>query len=370
MLPNRFAFGALAAACIAAAAAGGYVATRQNATPAVLQAEAPPPAGAAPVAATAAAVSTEKATTARPPDRTEAKTDAGTDAPPDSTAPEAAPAAPAAPVRTIAAPPARPIPAAPARRNEATARTVGQPSKSASTGIPSQDAPPPPPVDRPVANASTATMPPPLPSSPTTSPYAMTPPAPYTEDHATLDPPSAPEPPAKIFDELVVSADSVIGLQTESTISSERARVEDRVEAHVSRDVRVGGKVAILSGTRAIGSVTQVERGGKFKERAHLGIRFHTLVLADGTQLAISTETIIRDGDAPASAQKIGGGAVAGAILGAILGGSKGAAIGGAAGAGAGAAASAAGERNVAMLFAGEPITVRMLSPVTVTTEQ
>jgi hypothetical protein len=27
----------------------------------------------------------------------------------------------------------------------------------------------------------------------------------------------------------------------------------------------------------------QVERGGKFKERARLGIRFHTLVLADGT---------------------------------------------------------------------------------------
>ena len=184
------------------------------------------------------------------------------------------------------------------------------------------------------------------------------------------EPPRAPEPPAKVFDELIVSADSVIGLQTENTISSETARVEDRVDARVTRDVRVGDKVAIPSGTRAIGSVTQVDRGGKFKERAHLGIRFHTLVLADGTRVPISTETITRDGDAPSSAAKIGGGAVGGAILGAILGGAKGAVIGGATGAGAGAAATAAGDRSAASLPAGTQTTVRILSPVTVTVER
>ena len=37
-----------------------------------------------------------------------------------------------------------------------------------------------------------------------------------------------------------MSADSVIGLQTETPISSEHARVEDRVEARVTRDVKVG----------------------------------------------------------------------------------------------------------------------------------
>ena len=190
------------------------------------------------------------------------------------------------------------------------------------------------------------------------------------EDHPVQEPPRASEPPAKVFDELIVSADSVIGLQTENTISSETARVEDRVDARVTRDVRVGDKVAIPSGTRAIGSVTQVDRGGKFKERAHLGIRFHTLVLADGTRVPISTETITRDGDAPSSAAKIGGGAVGGAILGAILGGAKGAVIGGATGAGAGAAATAAGDRSAASLPAGTQTTVRILSPVTVTVER
>src|SRR5262249_8865890 len=179
-------------------------------------------------------------------------------------------------------------------------------------------------------------------------------------------------PPQKTYDELVVSTDSVIGLQVETPLSSEHARIEDRVEARVSRDVRVGDRVAIPAGARALGSVTQVERGGKFKERARLGIRFHTLVLADGTRLPIQTETIYRYGDAPGneSASKIGGGAAIGAIIGAIIGGGKGAAIGATTGAGAGTAAVMGGERSSATIRPGEPITVRITSPVTVTVEQ
>jgi hypothetical protein len=178
--------------------------------------------------------------------------------------------------------------------------------------------------------------------------------------------------PERAFEELVVSADSVIGLQTETRITSETARVEDRVEARVTREVKVGDRVAIPAGARALGSVMQVERGGKFKERARLGIRFHTLVLADGTRVPISTETIYRDGEAPgnSTAAKVGGAAVGGAILGAILGGAKGAVIGSTAGAGAGTAVVMAGDRNAATLPAGTPMTIRLLSPVTVTSEK
>jgi len=170
----------------------------------------------------------------------------------------------------------------------------------------------------------------------------------------------------------VIARDSVIGLQTENRISSETARVEDRVDARVTRDVRVGDRVAVPAGARAIGSVSLVERGGKFKERARLGIRFHTLVLADGTRVPINTETIFRDGDAPtaSSAQKVGGGAIGGAIIGAIIGGGKGAAIGAAAGAGAGSAAVVAGGRQEAVLAPGTALTARINQPVTVTVEK
>src|SRR5204862_6836392 len=157
-----------------------------------------------------------------------------------------------------------------------------------------------------------------------------------------------PAPPQRTFDELVISTDSVIGLQSDTTVTSENARVEDRVEARVTRDVKVADRVAIPAGSRAIGYVTQVERGGKFKEQAKLTIRFQTIVLADGTRLPISTAPVEREGDSKtnSSAAKVGGGAIAGTILGAILGGGKGAAIGAAGGAGGRAAAGQARHRR------------------------
>jgi hypothetical protein len=171
---------------------------------------------------------------------------------------------------------------------------------------------------------------------------------------------------------LVVAADSVIGLRTETRLSSERAHIEDRVEARVIRDVRVGGEIAIPAGTRALGTVVAVERGGKFKERARIGIRFEELQLANGTRLPLSTDTIYRYGEAPgnSSAAKIGGGAVAGAILGAIIGGGKGAAVGAASGAGAGTGVVASGDRSEATFAAGSEVTARILSPLTVTVER
>jgi hypothetical protein len=184
--------------------------------------------------------------------------------------------------------------------------------------------------------------------------------------------PVVQEPARKFYDELVIPADSVIGLQVENAVTSERAKVEDAVRARVTRDVRVRDQVAIPAGARAEGSVTLVDRGGKLKDQARLGIRFHTIVLADGTRLPINTETIYREGESPAreSAAKIGGGAVGGAVLGAIFGGKKGAIIGSTVGAAGGGVAVAASEANAATLPQGSTVTVRMGSPATVTVER
>ena len=179
--------------------------------------------------------------------------------------------------------------------------------------------------------------------------------------------PAAPE-----FEELIVSADSVVGLQVESSVTSERARVEDEVVAHVTRDVRVGDRTAIPAGARARGEVTLVERGDRLRRRARLGVRFTSVVLTDGTRIPLETETIYREGDAPSreSTAKIGGGAIGGAIIGGILGGAKGAVIGGSAGAGAGTATVLAGGRNPATLPTGTPITIRVIRPTTVTVQK
>jgi hypothetical protein len=321
MAVGKVAFTAVGLACITAAGAGGYLALRQNA-----------PESAAPVA-TAAPVTTL------------------TDVAPT---PAAVVKAPVQETETVATPTPK---AAKAPKKAAAARPERQPEKViAQTSKPAGVAKllPPSPI---VGGLEPAPPPPPAPPART-----------ETVERVAQEPPA---PPQHTFDELVISTDSVIGLQSDTTVTSERARVEDRVEARVTRDVKVADRVAIPAGSRAIGYVTQVERGGKFKEQAKLGIRFQTIVLADGTRLPISTAVVEREGDAKgnSSAAKVGGAAVAGTILGAILGGGKGAAIGGLAGAGAGAAATQAGDRSTATLRAGEPITIRLLSPVTVTTE-
>jgi type IV secretory pathway VirB10-like protein len=181
-----------------------------------------------------------------------------------------------------------------------------------------------------------------------------------------------PTPREPQFEEVVLPASSVLGLQVETPLSSERTRIEDRVDARVTRDVTAGGRVAIPSGSRVIGSVTLVERGGKMKERARLGVRFHTLVLADGREVPLRTEAIIREGDSPSneSARKIGGAAIGGAILGAIMGGGKGAMVGSAAGAAGGSAAVMAGDRNAATLPAGTIVSVRLAAPATIEVER
>jgi len=182
----------------------------------------------------------------------------------------------------------------------------------------------------------------------------------------------APAPPEPRFEDLELPAQSVIGLQLETSVTSETARIEDEVIARVTRDVRVGDRVAIPAGSKAHGEVTFVERGARVRERARLGVRFTSIVLGDGTRLPIDTQPIYRDGDSirNENAAKIGGGAIGGAIIGGILGGAKGAAIGGALGGGAGTAAVAAGGRNAATLPAGSPVTVRIERPVTVSVER
>ena len=324
---NRAAFGALAVFGIVAAGGGAYLANRHN--DAAMQ---PAPVYSAP--ATSAVTETENSI-ATPAVAVEP-------APLVAAEPAPAPSRPANVVRRAPAP-VRATP--PASQRARTSTSSGETASSSSPAYTPSAAP----VDPPVSAAIE-----PL------------------ENTTVERGPVVQEPARKLYDELVIPADSVIGLQVENAVTTERAKVEDQVRARVTRDVRVGEQVAIPAGARAEGSVTLVERGGRLKDQARLGIRFHTIVLADGTRLPINTETIYRDGESPAreSAAKIGGGAVGGAVLGAIFGGKKGAIIGSTVGAAGGGVAVAASEANAATLPQGSTVTVRMGSPATVTVER
>jgi hypothetical protein len=317
---SKTAVGVLAALCIVAGAGGAYFATRTEPAPSLVGTEAP-------VVSPDPLASTVEQSEAIVTDVTEPT--AGR-----------APAPPATERRT-----APPRPAAPRESRAPIASARPDPAPEIET--------------QPVLIPNTETR--------IAMPPALEPARPFEPEPIRAAEPAAPE-----FEELIVSADSVVGLQMETSITSERARVEDEVIAHVTRDVRVGDRVAIPAGAKAHGEVTLVEQGGRLRERARLGVRFTSVVLADGTRIPLETDTIYREGDAPSreSAAKIGGGAIGGAIIGGLLGGAKGAVIGGSAGAGAGTAAVLAGGRNPATLPTGTPVTVRVIKPTTVTVEK
>jgi type IV secretory pathway VirB10-like protein len=325
---NRAAFGALAVFGVVAAGGGAYLANRHNDAAMEQVAHYPVP-------AVSAVTETENAITTAPAATVEAAPLVAAEPAPEPTR--------RANVTRRAPAPARP-----------TTPPASQRSRTSSTAAPGPSSP---------APAYT-------PATPIESPVA---PAVEPLENTTVErTPVAPEPPRKLYDELVIPADSVIGLQIETAVTSQQAKVEDQVRARVTRDVKVREQVAIPAGARAEGSVTLVERGGRLKDQARLGIRFHTIVLADGTRLPINTETIYREGESPAreSAAKIGGAAVGGAVLGAIFGGKKGAVIGSTVGAAGGGVAVAASEPNAATLPQGSTVTVRMGSPATVTVER
>lgn len=339
---NKLVFAGLAAGCLAAAGAGAFLAVR-------LSQPSPAAGSSAP-----AALSGEPRAPGQPVNESEGVIAPGPGGASGSSQPPA-PDVDASSARRTAARGADEL--SRAERRPAAPRTGAAASSRPALARSS----PPPAAEPPAASAASGSMWEPRPSV-----------EPARPEPESREPEPPPPPPAPEFIDLTVPADAVLGLQIERTISSETAKVEDRVEARLTRDVRVSDRIAIPAGSTVRGSVVDVERGGRMRGKARLAVRFHTLVLADGTQLALKTDPVVREGPSPAgeSAAKVGGAAVGGAILGAILGGSKGAAIGGAVGAAGGTAAAMTNDRNPAIFAAGTTVTVRMLSPVSVTVQK
>ena len=177
MNSNRLALAALIIACVAAGAGGGYLATRQTLP------------GASAASADASSVGSDAAPTATPVKEAEAPT-----------------VAPASVPKPVEPPTATHETAAPRR-------SVVRPAPSAQTSGARADQSS---VDRP-APGNDAVSPSPAPSAPIDAAAANTP---IAVDNRPVfqEPASIPELPPASFEELVVSADSVIGLQLDGEI--------------------------------------------------------------------------------------------------------------------------------------------------------
>ena len=338
----------LVAGCITAAAGGSYIASRQGDIAPVAEAAPAGPATGGVVSGTAVDPKPAPTGGTVPVQETEGVIEA----------PKPSPASPAPQLeRAPEAVPDRPAPERRRRTLPAPVRERPQPTVRAANS-PVAETP-----ARPAEVAPSAAV------SPEPQPVAAITEPPVESSSSVRSEPARTEP---VLTEVVIPASAVIGLEIETTVSSERARLEDRVEARVTRDVFADGRLALPAGSRVIGAVSLVERGGKVKERARLGIRFHTVVLANGRQAALRTEQIYREGESPAgsSSKKIGGAAVGGAVLGAILGGGKGALAGATAGAAGGTAMVMAGDRQPAVLSSGSIVTVKLSQPASFDVER
>ncbi len=377
MLTKPIAIVGLAAAVIVAAGAGAYLGVRQNAVqPQTLVAEAtdatdvPRPSDEAGLADAGAETGTAVAATEAVVERAPAPASDDVVPTPSDAGLEAVPAA--------AEPTPRSEPAPPVEARGVTVPVAPEPVSPVAEANTPPVTPPAatvPPADPDPVETARADLPA-IEGWTRTDPVAPSP-VPNPEP-ASRDPESVtfnggtPEPTALSFVELEIAADSVIGLQVETAVSTRTAEIEDLIEARVTRNVLVADQVAVPAGTKMRGSVVLVEKVGKLRGAARLGVRFHTLVMDDGLQVPVTTETIYREGKATGSdsVSKIGGAAVGGAILGAIFGGSRGAAIGGSIGAAGGTAAALNTDGDPAGLPPGTMLTVRLSRPVAVTVEQ
>ena len=170
------------------------------------------------------------------------------------------------------------------------------------------------------------------------------------------------------FKEVTIPAGTPLGLVLDTPVASDASAVEDPVRGHLLDAVVVDGVTALPEGTAVGGHVTAAARSGKVKGRAHLTLRFDSLVGANEERYEIATGAVSRTARATKSkdALKIGGGAAGGAVVGGLIGGKKGAAIGSAAGGGAGTAVVMSTRGDEVRLGRGAALTVRLSKPLTV----
>jgi hypothetical protein len=167
--------------------------------------------------------------------------------------------------------------------------------------------------------------------------------------------------------EITIPAGTLLSLQMGSSVSSRSSRVEQPVSATLRRPLVVRGVTVVPAGAPLSGYINQVQRSGRVKGRARIGVRFTTMRVGE-TRYRIQTAGITRQapGTKKKDAMKIGIGAGAGALVGALTGGKKGAAIGSGVG-GAGGSALVLSTRGTEVgIGRGTVLTTRLSEPLTV----
>ena len=173
------------------------------------------------------------------------------------------------------------------------------------------------------------------------------------------------------YRDVTIPAGTVLTITLDSSLASDRNRVEDAVLAHVRRPVVVRNMTVIPAGSSLVGHVTAVRRPGRVKGRGYIAFRFQRLDVTD-QRIAVRTSAVGRQSPSGKSddVKTVAIPAAGGAVIGAIAGGKKGAAIGAAAGAGGGTAVALATRGPDVRVSRGSVATIRLMEPITLRVRQ
>lgn len=88
-----------------------------------------------------------------------------------------------------------------------------------------------------------------------------------------------------------VPAGMTIPVQLSTSVTSNSARVGDRVEARVANDIQLGD-TSIPAGSTVIGSVTESAAAGRLTKSGMLGLKFNSLRTPSGQEIPISAHIV------------------------------------------------------------------------------
>jgi len=170
---------------------------------------------------------------------------------------------------------------------------------------------------------------------------------------------------------MTLPAGTRLPIVLDTAVGSDISRAEQPVRARLTDAVSLDGEDVLPAGSAVTGVVTEAVRSGKVKGRAHVAVRFTTLVPRGdeaGERYTIQTTGVARTAAATKrkDALEIGGPAAGGALIGALVGGKKGALFGTAIGGGAGTAVVLSTRGKEVRLAKGTSLTLRLERPVTI----
>ena len=187
---------------------------------------------------------------------------------------------------------------------------------------------------------------------------------------ASVPAPSVPAPAP--LSTLTIAPGTFVTVRLNQALSSDHNQPGDSFTATLERPIVVDGIAVAHRGVTIAGRVSQAQKARHGENLSRLGIELTDLTLADGTQVPIQSELIVRNGQGwnGNDTGAVAGTGALGAVIGAIAGGGTGAAIGAGAGGVAGLIGVLSTHGHPTVLTPEALLTFRINYPVTVATDR